>query len=29
VETGFRNGSCANKRLERDDVSKKSHPALK
>jgi hypothetical protein len=28
VDTGFRKGSCSNKKLERDDDSKKSHRAL-
>jgi hypothetical protein len=28
VGTGFRERSCSNKKLERDDDSKKSHPAL-
>jgi hypothetical protein len=28
VDAGFRKRSCSIKRLERDDVSKKSHPAL-
>src|ERR1700687_5759558 len=28
VDTGFRKRSCSTKRLERDDDSKKSHPAL-
>jgi hypothetical protein len=28
VEAGFPKRSCSNKRLERDDDSKKSHPAL-
>jgi hypothetical protein len=28
VDTGFRKRSCSNNKLERDDDSKKSHPAL-
>jgi hypothetical protein len=28
VDTGFRKKSCFNNKLERDDDSKKSHPAL-
>jgi hypothetical protein len=28
VGTGFRKRSCSNNKLERDDDSKKSHPAL-
>jgi hypothetical protein len=28
VGTGFRKRSCSKKKLERDDESKKSHPAL-
>jgi hypothetical protein len=28
VGTGFPKRSCSNKKIERDDDSKKSHPAL-
>jgi hypothetical protein len=28
VDTGFRKRSCSTNKLERDDDSKKSHPAL-
>jgi hypothetical protein len=28
VDTGFPKRSCSNKKIERDDDSKKSHPAL-
>jgi hypothetical protein len=28
VDTGFRKRSCSNKKVERDDDSKKSHPVL-
>jgi hypothetical protein len=28
VGTGFRKRSCSNKAVERDDDSKKNHPAL-
>jgi hypothetical protein len=28
VDTGFPKRSCSNKKIERDDDSRKSHPAL-